>query len=79
MMSLHLFQKMVESDCNFEGNEIATISSVADHDECLLASQLFNGAYYEYDGYEQTCKIYDSNERTCNTQRAPAGLLNCEL
>ena len=68
---------MVESDCTFQGDEISTIPSVADHDECFFASQLLNGGYYQYDSYTQTCKIYKSNERSCNIQRAPSGLSNC--
>ena len=74
----HFLQKLVESHCQLTGKEIVSLTSIADLSECLSASQLFHGQYYEYESFTQTCKVYDSNERTCNIQRAPAGVSNCQ-
>ena len=66
---IHILQKMIESDCSFNGTVLLTEKNVATPEECFQLSELMHGQYYVHEVETQTCNVYEDNLRNCKVQR----------
>ena len=65
----YLFQKMVESECDFYGSIMLKEENVLKIDECVQLNELLQGQFYVYDSKVKECTVYNSSARNCRIQR----------
>jgi len=66
---------MIESECTYNGKVLLEEDNIYENQDCLNLNELIQGQYYVFDEENRSCKVYDSNDRTCIVHRGINGIL----